>query len=150
MICIAILLHIDTNIKNTNKMNKFNEYIKSYIEEIISTKDSECVIDKDGMDSFAKRNNIIDGFRIDGIVDNILDKHIETFNSILERNKSNKCNEIIFSLYHSEITEIDISIVDRIIEVLQAIGDIDIMWETSKKKDLKPEELDMIVLIGFE
>ena len=131
-------------------MNKYNEYIKSYIDEIISAKDSECVIDKNDMDSFVDRNNIIDGFKIEVTIDNILDKLAETLNGLLERNKFNKCNEIIFSLYHAETAEVNLGILDRIIDILRTTEDVDILWKTSNKKDLEPGKLEMIVLIGFE
>ena len=131
-------------------MNKIDEYIKEIVSD--SDSDSDIVgVDKNDIDTFVEGNDIIDGEKIEGTIESIFDTLKNTLNNILERNKSGKCNTIILSIKVSEGNDISMDNLSKMIDILSESGeDVDILWSMSTQKDMEPETLELILLVGFE
>ena len=129
-------------------MNKIEEYIK----EITSENDSAIVsINKDDMNIFVEKNDVIDGEKVKGTIGTIFDTLKDTLNNIIKRNKSDKCSDIILFIKQSEGNEISMADFSKMIDILSKSGeDIDILWGMLTQKGMKSEPFELILLVGFE
>ena len=129
-------------------MNKIEEYIK----EITSENDSAIVsINKDDMNIFVEKNDVIDGEKIKGTIGTIFDTLKDTLNNIIKRNKSDKCSDIILFIKQSEGNDISMADLSKMIDILSKSGeDIDILWGMLTQKGMKSEPFELILLVGFE
>ncbi len=129
-------------------MNKIEEYIK----EIISDSDSDIVgIDRDDIDAFKKGCDTIDGAKIQGTTTSIYNTLSKTLSDIVKRNEPNKCEGIILSIKTSETYDLTMEEVSDILDALTKHNpDVDIIWSLATKSSLQAEELELILLVGFE
>ena len=129
-------------------MNKIEEYIK----EITSENDSAIVsINKDDMNIFVEKNDVVDGEKIKGTIGTIFDTLKDTLNNIIKRNKSDKCSDIILFIKQSEGNDISMADLSKMIDILSKSGeDIDILWGMLTQKGMKSEPFELILLVGFE
>ena len=124
--------------------------IKKYIEEIIETS-GFINIDNHDVDNFIQDLEIIDAIKVQGSSNSIEELFLDALRTLQKRNSPHKCIKILFSIKSSNIGEITMDEMNKISDVLsQCDEEISVVWGLSTNDKLKPHEIELIILSGFE
>mgnify|MGYP003311398048 CR=1 FL=1 len=124
--------------------------IKKYIEEIIENS-GFINIDNHDVDDFMHDLEIVDAIKIHGLCNSIEELLTDALEILQKRNSPHKCIKILFSIKISNLGEITMNDMNKISEFLSQLDEeISIVWGVSTNNKLKQDELELIILSGFE
>ncbi len=132
-----------------NKNVKDMKNIQKYVDEIINNS-GFINIDKKDIDVFLNGLEEVDALKIKGKCSSVNELLENSLKEIQTKNPKLRCIRILFSLKTSDVGNLTMEQMGRVSEVLSLIDDdISITWGLSVNNKLEDDELELILLAGY-